>query len=119
MPNELSIKPSEFSLASVPAFWPVAMAAAMAEEGAELYARNINFIEEEIKIHDELRPILATPNQVRLDLRTMVLREYGGPRWDSGLVDAPHAGHTAMIADYHNGQSLVQTLLATASSMWH
>lgn len=54
MPNELSIKPSEFSLANVPAFWPVAMAAALVEEGAELYARNINFIEEEIKIHDEL-----------------------------------------------------------------
>jgi poly(3-hydroxyalkanoate) synthetase len=28
------------------------------------------------------------------------------------LVDAPHAGHTAMIADYHKGQSLIETLLA-------
>jgi len=80
--------------------------------GAELYARNINFIEEEIKIHDELRPTLATPNQVRLDLRTMVLRDYGKPSGIPTLVDAPHAGHTAMIADYHNGQSLIETLLA-------
>ena len=112
MSNEAPVKPSEFCLASVPAFWPVAIAAALAEEGAELYARNINFIEEEIKIHDELRPTLATPNQVRLDLRTMVLRDYGKPSGIPTLVDAPHAGHTAMIADYHNGQSLIETLLA-------
>jgi polyhydroxyalkanoate depolymerase len=112
MSNEAPAKPSEFCLASVPAFWPVAIAAALAEEGAELYARNINFIEEEIKIHDELRPTLATPNQVRLDLRTMVLRDYGKPSGIPTLVDAPHAGHTAMIADYHHGQSLIETLLA-------
>jgi poly(3-hydroxyalkanoate) synthetase len=71
----------------------------------------VNFIEEEIKIHDDLRPVLATPNHLRLDLRTMALREYGKPGGISTLVDAPHAGHTAMIADYHKGQSLVQTLL--------
>src|SRR5271166_5096629 len=65
-----------------------------------------------IKIHDELRPKLATPNKVRLDLRTMVLRDYGKPGGIPALVDAPHAGHTAVIADYHKGQSLVETLLA-------
>ena len=32
------------------------------------------------------------------------------------LIDAPHAGHTAVIADYYEGQSLVQTLLANGSS---
>jgi poly(3-hydroxyalkanoate) synthetase len=110
--NQASTKSSEFSLASVPAFWPVAMVAALAEQGAELYARNIKFIEEEIKIHEELRPRLATPNQVRLNLRTMDLRDYGRPGRTPTLVDAPHAGHTAMIADYHDGQSLIQTLLA-------
>ena len=36
-----SVKTSELTLASVPAFWPVAMAAALMEEGAELYARNL------------------------------------------------------------------------------
>jgi len=90
----------------------MAMAAKLVEEGAELYAKNLKFAEEEIKIHDELRPTLATPNQVRLDLRTMVLRDYGKPGGLPTLVDAPHAGHTAMIADYHKGQSLVETLLA-------
>ena len=28
------------------------------------------------------------------------------------LVNAPYAGHRAMVADYHKGQSLVETLLA-------
>ena len=112
MKRKSSVKSSELALTSVPAFWPMAMATAMIEEGAELYAKNLNFVEEEIKIHDELRPNLATPNTVRLDLRTMKLRDYGKPGGIPTLVDAPHAGHTAMIADYHKGQSLVQTLLA-------
>ena len=106
-------KPHDLLLTSVPAFWPMAMAASLAEGGLELYARNLKFVEEEIKINDELRPRLATPSQIRLDLRTMKLRDYGNP--GDGiptLVDAPHAGHTAMIADYHKGQSLIETLLA-------
>jgi len=112
MAEKHSVKSSELALASVPAFWPMAMAAALVEEGTELYARNLKFVEEEIKINDELRPRLATPNQVRLDLRTMVLRDYGKPGGIPTLVDAPHAGHTAVIADYHKGQSLIETLLA-------
>ena len=52
---------------SVPAFWPMALAAALVEQGIELYARNLKFVEEEIRIHNELRPRLATPNRVRLD----------------------------------------------------
>jgi poly(3-hydroxyalkanoate) synthetase len=97
---------------SVPAFWPMAMASALVEEGTDLFAKNLKFADEEIKIRDELRPILATPNRVRIDLRTMALREYGTPGGIPTLVDAPYAGHTAMIADYNQGQSLVQTLLA-------
>ncbi len=97
---------------SVPAFWPMAMAAALVERGAEVYVKNLKFVEEEIKIHDELRPKLATANQVRLDLRTMVVRDYGKPGGIPTLIDAPYAGHSAMIADYHDGQSLVQALLA-------
>ena len=112
MSKESPIKPAGLSPPSVPAFWPMAMAMTMFEDGAELYAKNLKFAEEEIKIHDELRPVLATSNQVRLDLRTMVLRDYGKPGGIPTLVDAPHAGHTAVIADYHDGQSLVQTLLA-------
>src|SRR5665647_1076342 len=112
MSKKSSVKSADLSLMSVPAFWPMAMATTMIEKGTELYAKNVKFVEEEIKIHDELRPTLATPNQVRLDLRTMVLRDYGKPGGLPTLVDAPHAGHTAMIADYHKGQSLVETLSA-------
>ena len=83
MPKEPSAKSADLSLLSVPAFWPMAMATAMLEEGTKLYAKNLKFVEEEIKIHDELDPTLATPNQVRLDLRTMVLRDYGKPGGDS------------------------------------
>ena len=84
MPKKPSVKNSDLSLLSVPAFWPMAMAAAMMEEGEELYAKNLKFVEEEIKINNELMPKLATPNQARLDLRTMVLRDYGAP---GGLVE--------------------------------
>ena len=104
--------PAEFRSASVPAFWPMAMAAALVEEGIGLYAKNLRFVDEEIKIHEHGRPQLATKNRVRLDLRTMLLREYGEPGGIPTIVDAPHAGHTAMIADYHQGQSLIETLLA-------
>jgi poly(3-hydroxyalkanoate) synthetase len=105
--------PAELSLASIPAFWPVAMASTLAAEGADLYARNLKFVEEEIRIRDDLRPTLATPNGVRLNLRTMLLRDYGRPGKIPTLIDAPHAGHTAVIADYRKGQSLVETLLAS------
>jgi polyhydroxyalkanoate depolymerase len=111
MPKRSADKPSALSLMSVPAFWPFALATEMVEAGTELYAKNVKFVEEEIKIRAELRPKLATPNRLRLDLRTMALREYGKPGGIPTLVDAPYAGHTAMIADYHKGQSLVQTLL--------
>ena len=104
-------EPSRSPLLSVPAVWPITMAAALAEAGVEVYAKNLRFVEEEIKIDSGLRPQLATPNVVRLDLRTMVLRDYGRPGAIPTLVDAPHAGHTAMIADYFKGQSLVETLL--------
>lgn len=113
MPKKTTVKSGELLRTSVPAFWPMAMAASLVEGGLELYAKNLKFVEEEIKINDALRPRLATPNQIRLDLRTMTLRDYGKP--GAGvptLVDAPHAGHTATIADYHKGQSLVETLLA-------
>ena len=111
MPASLTVKPAELSITSIPAFWPVAMASALAADGAELYARNLKFVEEEIRIRSDLRPTFATPNRVRLDLRTMLLREYGTPGKIPTLVDAPHAGHTAVIADYHKGQSLIETLL--------
>lgn len=104
---------TSLSFMSVPVFWPVAMAAALVKNGAGIFAKHLKFVEEEIRIDAKLRPKLATENQIRLDLRTMQVRDYGKP--GSGvptLVAAPFAGHTAMIADYNKGQSLIETLLA-------
>lgn len=111
MQQESPVKSEELSLASVPALWPMAMAAKLMQSGGELYARNLKFLEEEVRIHGNLRPELATSNQVRIELRTMALRDYGTAGGIPTLVNAPFAGHTAMIADYHRGQSLVETLL--------
>ena len=108
-----SREPTDAAWMSVPAFWPMAMARALMQEGSALVAKNLKFVDEEIRIHSHQRPELATPNTARLNLRTMVLRDYGQPgQGIPTLIDAPHAGHTAAIADYHRGQSLVETLLA-------
>ena len=104
--------PPFLPLVSVPAFWPMTMAMALTKGGMELLARNLKFVEEDIKIHEQLRAKVATPNVVRLDLRTMVLRDYGRADGVPTLVNAPYAGHSAVIADYAKDQSLVQTLLA-------
>jgi poly(3-hydroxyalkanoate) synthetase len=98
----------------VPLFWPMTAATKMAEQGLDVFRKNLEFLAEEQKIDVVLQPKLATANQVMLDLRTMVLRDYSaeGATGVPTIVDAPYAGHTAMIADYHKGQSLVETLLA-------
>lgn len=103
---------------SVPFLWPMTTAAALVGQGVELYAKNLAFMAEEEKLHHEVKPELASPNTIRLDLRTMLLRDYshkGAAKNGHGLptiVDAPYAGHSAMIADYAVGQSLIETLLA-------
>lgn len=105
---------SQPSSLSVPFFWPMLYQESMIKEGMKVASDNIKFASEEMKFEHDLKPKLATPNRLRLDLRTMALREYGSPV-EGGiptLVDAPHAGHTSMIADYHKGQSLIETLMA-------
>lgn len=98
---------------SVPLFWPLAAAYALGEEELDLFKRNLRFLAEAEKLDYGLKPEFATVNTVALELHTLRLRAYGEAR--SGgratMVDAPYAGHTATIADYHAGQSLVETLL--------
>lgn len=99
---------------TVPFFWPVNLAADMAEQELDLMARNVRFLDEEMRLHGGIKPRLATAHEVRLKLRTLDLCDYSTAS-ASGiptLVDAPYAGHTSMIADYHEGQSLMQTLLS-------
>src|SRR5215831_16975277 len=99
---------------SIPFLWPMAAAAEIAARGLDLYTKNMKFIAEEQKIRHDLRPALATANRAMLDLRTMVFRDYsrGSEAGIPTIVDTPYAGHSAMIADYHKGQSLIETLLA-------
>jgi len=87
------------------------MGTLLIREGAERSAKSFEFVVREGNNGNKLSPSLATPNTVRLDLRTMRLRDYGKPRGTPTLVEAPRSGHTAMIADYRRGQSLVETLL--------
>lgn len=99
---------------SVPFFWPFVAAAELVEAGEELAVRNLKFAEEAEKLDLGLKPMFATPNEVRLDLHTLRLRDFS-PADANGLptiVDAPFAGHPSSIADYAKGQSLVETLMA-------
>src|SRR5664279_2841572 len=77
MPEQTQAGQANLPFPSVPAFWPMAMATTLFEQGSKLLVANLKFVDEEIKIHENLRPTLATPNRVRLDLRSMVLRDYG------------------------------------------
>lgn len=98
----------------LPMFWPLEWAFELAQAELKLFPlRTIRFVEEAAKIDFGLHPQLATKNTVRLDLRTMVLREYSAPeaRGIPTIVDAPFAGHSAAIADFDTNQSLMETLL--------
>jgi polyhydroxyalkanoate depolymerase len=108
-----STPPHKLASIGVPLFWPMTAAAQLVEQGVELFAKNLAFLAEEERLNHELKPRLATTNRVILDLRTMLLRDYSaaGAGGIPTIVDAPYAGHTAMIADYHKGQSLIETLL--------
>ena len=105
--------PTQLPLANVPAFfWPLVAVATMVKTGVDLTKRNMRFLAEDEKIHHELHPALATHNQPLLDLRTMTFRDYSAEHADglATIVVAPYAGHSAMIADYQPGQSLMETL---------
>lgn len=96
----------------LPVFWPLVAAKNMAELNLDVFRKNLAFLQEEHKIKDKLKPVLATENKITLDLRTMLFRNYSKPDAQGlpTIVDAPYAGHSAMIADYRQGQSLMETL---------
>ena len=102
---------------SLPFFWPftAAMKAAeeIGEEELDLIRKNVTFVEEAEQLNEPPPVHFATKNKVVLDLNTMRLRDYSASsaKGIPTIVDAPYAGHSAAIADYHKGQSLVGTLL--------
>ena len=101
---------------SVPAFWPIAAAIELEEEGLKLYQDNLRFLIEAEEITFPPEPEWATPNRILMDLDTMRLRDFSHRGHASAkipvLIDPPYAGHSSTIADYAKGQSLVETLQA-------
>ncbi len=101
---------------SVPWFWPFAAGIELAEIGARQFQDNLKFLVEAQTVTTPPPLDWATANEIRLDLDTMRLRDFGtgvaGTQRVPVLVDAPYAGHASTIADYAPGQSLVQTLRA-------
>ena len=101
---------------SVPFLWPLAAGIELGEEGVALFRDSLKYFAEVEAITVPPPPQWATANRVSADLDTMRLREFS-PRAGSTsrpvIVDAPYAGHSATIADYAPGQSLVEVLLAT------
>ncbi len=99
---------------TVPWFWPMAAGIELADEGWKLFSDNLKFAVESETITAPPPPEWATQNRVLLDLHTMRLRDFGGTpgadRIAPVLIDAPYAGHSSTIADYDQGQSLVETL---------
>lgn len=99
---------------SVPLFWPLGAACALGNEALACMRRNLDYLTTAGALDHPAPPEWATQSRVRLDLKTMRLREFSDSV--SGrypvLVDAPYAGHAATIADFAPGQSLVQTMLA-------
>lgn len=101
---------------SVPWFWPMAAGIELGAAGLELFDQNLRFMAENMKLETLPAPAWATVNRVSLDLDTMRLRDFslqaGTNRILPVIIDAPYAGHSATIADYAPGQSLVETLQA-------
>ncbi|MDB5444889.1 MAG: de-polymerase domain protein [Phenylobacterium sp.] len=115
MTKHVPIDPAELA---APMFWPIAAAQALFDAEFGLAARNLRFLAEEAKLAATPPAPFATANTVRLDLRTLILRDYSGGETAGlpTLIDAPYAGHSAVIADYADGQSLVQMLKANGAS---
>lgn len=104
---------------TVPLFWPLEFYAGVARKEIKLFDRGLETLAEAEKLSYGLEPKFATANTVVIELHTMRLRDFTRKARTGEvptLIDAPYAGHTAVIADFHKGQSLVETLLASGLS---
>lgn len=84
-----------------------------------LFSRGLATLAEAERLEFGLQPKFATANTILIELHTMRLRDFtkaATPDECPTLIDAPYAGHAAVIADFQDGQSLVQTLLASGLS---
>ena len=104
------------ALLAAPGYWPVEGVRQWRRRGFGVYAHQLRFVREAAAISFPPKPEWVTPNTVKLDSDTLRLRDFSdadaGPNEIPVIVDAPYAGHPSTIADYADGQSLVQTLKA-------
>jgi len=104
---------------TVPFFWPFEIGAAIARGEMEEFSRGLKTLAEAEELEFELQPKFATANKVLIELHTLRLRDFGPAALAKEcptLIDAPYAGHTAVIADFNKGQSLVETLIGNGLS---
>ena len=90
--------------------WP-ALAAASASEAAAAIASEFTQLAIGAEHQPAPPPEWATPNIIALELPTMRLRDFSiGDHGVPTLICAPYSLHTATIADFAPGHSLVQAL---------
>lgn len=104
------------TLLAFPAYWPVEWVRQWRRRGLGVYADQLSFFHEAAAISFPPRPEWVTRNTIKLDIDTLRLRDFSdaetGPDQIPVIVDAPYAGHPSTVADFADGQSLVQTLKA-------
>jgi len=108
----------------LPWLWPVfaferiaaanplqAMGEQFTEDSLRVSSDFLKFVEEAHKLDYELKPIWATLNTTKLDLKTMLLRNFSETCEQKipVIIDAPYSGHSATIADFAADQSVVRT----------
>ena len=109
-----SSSPNRHEGMCLPWMWPLCAFENMVQNELRLSSDVLNFATEAHKLDYELKPVWATPNTIKLDLKTMLLRDFSedGANNIPVIIDAPYAGHSATVADYSADQSLVRTLKA-------
>jgi poly(3-hydroxybutyrate) depolymerase len=97
----------------VPFFWPAGLAVGAIGASAAAAKRNLAFLKEVAKTQIERpRPQWATKHALALELHTLRLLDFSRPAAaeTATLILPPYAGHSSTIADFHKGQSLIETL---------
>ena len=123
--QNISIPPTVCESVCLPWLWPAfalehlaaanplqAMGEQFTENSLRVSSDFLRFIEEAHKLDYELKPQWATLNTTKLDLKTMLLRNFSEKSEQKVpvIIDAPYAGSSATIADFSPEQSLVRTL---------
>ncbi|WP_420465470.1 alpha/beta fold hydrolase [Panacagrimonas sp.] len=106
----------EKALLAVPAYWPVEFVRQVSRRRGALFGDWLSYVRQATAITFPEPPDWVTPNTVAFESRTMWLRDFSDADAPVDavpvVIDAPYAGHPSTVADYADGQSLVQTLKA-------